>query len=251
MIELVILGNGNVACHLCSVFEKSNQVLLVQNYNRRGMQIPNCNVPVVHKVNEIRSADIYIIAFGDNSLHNLSNFKTLKGLVVHTSGATNMNVLNTFKNRGVFYPLQSFKKEIPVNFNDLPIAIEANSSFCEKLLLNLAKSISKKVYSINSKQRKALHVAAVFANNFSNFMYTQALDICNEHQIDFSILKPLIEETIIKIVSNSPKDTQTGPAIRKDSLTIQKHLDILHSEKQKKLYQHLTLAIQDYYGKEL
>ncbi len=251
MIQVVVLGNGNVGSHLCRVFEKSSQVLLLQNYNRSGLEIENCNVPIVSEVKDICHADIYIITFNDTALYNLTKFNKIKGLVVHTSGATSIEVLNNFENRGVFYPLQSFKKEISIDFTNLPIAVESNSALSEKLLLNLAKSISKNVYVVNSDQRNALHVAAVFANNFSNFMYTQALDICNQYQIDFSILKPLIIETISKMQYTLPNKIQTGPAIRNDNVTIQKHLNILPNKKQKELYLSLTKAIQNYYGKEL
>jgi len=185
------------------------------------------------------------------ALHDLTPFEKLNGLVVHTSGATDLSVLKNFINHGVFYPVQSFKKNVPVDFSKIPIAIEANSLLSEKLLIYVARAISKKVYTINSEQRSALHVAAVFANNFSTFMYAQALDVCNDHKIDFSILKPLILETISKLETHLPQTIQTGPAIRNDQKTIQKHLNSLQKEQQIEIYKNLTQAIQNYYGKEL
>jgi len=251
MIKIVVLGNGNVATHLCQVFEKSDQILLLQNYNRSGQPIANCNVPITSTISKIAASEVYIFAFSDHALHNLYDFKNLHGLVIHTSGATHINVLQQFINRGVFYPLQSFNANVPVNFLNTPITIEANSVLNEKLLLHLAKAISNKVYTVNSEQRNALHVAAVFANNFSTFMYTQALDICNQHQVNFEVLKPLIFETISKLQHNLPNQIQTGPAIRHDLETIQKHLHTLKKDQQKEIYQNLTRAIQNYYGKEL
>ena len=251
MIKTVVLGNGNVATHLCQAFEKSDQILLLQNYNRSGSGIANCNVPITSDISKITAAEIYILAFNDHTLHNLYDFKNLHGLVVHTSGATHINVLQPFINHGVFYPVQSFNKEVPVDFLNTPIIIEANSLLNEKLLLYLAKAISNKVYTVNSEQRNALHVAAVFANNFSTFMYTQALEICKEHQVNFEILKPLIFETISKLEKKLPNQIQTGPAIRHDLETIQKHLNTLTNNQQKEIYKNLTQAIQNYYGKEL
>jgi len=251
MIKTVVLGNGNLATHLCQVFEKNNQILLLQNYNRKGLPVLNCNVPVTSSISEIAAAEVYILAFNDNALYNLIDFEKLNGLVVHTSGATSINVLKKFSNHGVFYPLQSFNKNIAVDFSNIPLAIEANSSLNEKLLTYVAKAISKEVYSINSEQRKALHVAAVFANNFSTFMYTQASDICNNHNIDFSILKPLIFETISKLETHLPNTIQTGPALRNDQKTIESHLQTLQKEQQKEIYKNLTQAIQSYYGKKL
>lgn len=252
MIKVVVLGAGNVGSHLCKVLEQNPQVLLLQNYNRKGVSISGCHVPVTNQLSSIASAEVYIVTYTDNALLEVSeSFKQLKGLVVHTSGATPMDVFNSLDNYGVFYPLQSFNKSIPVDFSNIPIATEANTTNNETLLLSLARSISTKVYKINSKQRNGLHVAAVFANNFSNFMYTQAKSICDEHAIDFSILKPLINDTIHKLVQKNPEETQTGPAIRKDSKTIERHLEIIKEDEQKELYTLLTKAIQKHYEKEL
>lgn len=251
MIKTVVLGNGNLATHLCQAFEQNKGILLLQNYNRAGKAIHNCKVPVTANIKKIANAEVYILAISDNALYDLSEFKNLNGLIVHTSGATSMDILKKFTNYGVFYPAQSFNINIPVDFSEIPIAIEANSILSEQILFHLANSISKKVYPINSEQRSALHLAAVFANNFSTFMYTQALEICNQHNIDFSILKPLIFETITKLENELPNKIQTGPAIRNDEKTISKHLEELKNEDQKKLYNQITLAIQDYYGKKL
>lgn len=252
MVKVVVLGAGNVGTHLCKNLENNPQVLLLQNYNRKGATISNCYVPVTNKLSDIVSAEVYIITYTDNALLKSSEtLKNLEGLVVHTSGATSIEVFNSLDNYGVLYPLQSFNKAIPVNFSSIPIAIEANTKSNELLLLNLANSISKQVFHVNSKQRNALHVAAVFANNFSNFMYTQAKNVCDENNIDFSILKPLINETINKLAHGNPEEAQTGPAIRKDSKTIERHLEILKEDKQKELYTVLTKAIQKHYEKEL
>lgn len=252
MVKVVVLGAGNVGIHLCKTLENNSKVLLLQNYNRKGNSIPDCYVPVTNQLSDIVSADIYIVTYTDNALLKTSeSFKNLDGLVVHTSGGTPMKVFNNLDNFGVFYPLQSFNKVIPVNFLNIPIAIEANTKSNELLLLSLANNISRQVYHINSKQRNALHVAAVFANNFSNFMYTQAKNVCDDNNIDFSILKPLINETIHKLAHENPEEAQTGPAIRKDSKTIERHLEIIKEDQQKELYTVLTKAIQKHYEKEL
>lgn len=251
MIQTVVLGNGNLGTHLCQAFEKSKHINLLQNYNRNGKPIHNCTVSVTSNISKIAKAEVYILAFNDSALYELSAFKNLSGIIVHTSGATSLEVLNSFANYGVFYPVQSFKANIPVNFTEVPIAIEANSAVSEKILVHLARAISNKVSVINSSQRKALHLAAVFANNFSNFMYTQALDICIENNINFDVIRPLISATITKLENTTPDKLQTGPAIRNDKKTINEHLVLLENEAQNKLYQQLTKAIQDYYGKEL
>lgn len=248
MIKVVVLGAGNVGTHLCKTLEENPQVLLLQNYNRKGQAILNCHVPVTNKLSNIASAEVYVVTYNDNALLEVaSELKTLKGIVVHTSGATPMNVFEDLDNYGVFYPLQSFSKAIPVEFLEIPIVVEANNELNTNLLLRLARSISTEVYQVNSKQRNALHVAAVFANNFSNFMFTQAENVCTDFGIDFQILKPLIAQTILKIETENPKDVQTGPAVRHDSKTIQRHLEIIKKDHQKEIYTVLTKAIQKHY----
>ena len=248
MLKVVVLGNGNLGTHLCIVFEKNPEILLLQNYNRTGAKILNCQVPITSNKLKIPEADIYIFAFSDNSLSEVHHgFKHLKGLKVHTSGSTPLDIFSDFDRYGVFYPLQSFTKEIPVDFSEIPIGIEAYNENDQQLLLKLAKYISTEVYVLNSLQRNALHVAAVFANNFTNFMYTQSEAICREHGINFNMLRPLIKNTCKKINSGEPKELQTGPAIRKDSETIKRHILTLTDPKQIKLYQFLTKQIQEHY----
>lgn len=252
MIKVVVLGSGNVGSHLCVALEQNSQILLLQNYNRKGLAIKNSYVPVTNKISEIDSAEVYIVAYNDNSLSEIYPIlKDLKGLIVHTSGATNMNVLADFENYGVLYPVQSFNKELEIDFSKIPIGVEANTKANENLLLKLAKSISHKVYLINSEKRTALHIAAVFANNFSNFMYTQAKSICDDFNVDFDIIKPLISQTIQKIDNIDPVKLQTGPAIRGDSKTIERHLNTIKNNSQKELYTILTKEIQKHYEKEL
>ncbi len=248
MIKVVVLGSGNVATHLCVALEKHPSILLLQNYNRKGENIAHCGVTITNQPKKIVDADIYIFSISDDALTIVNTkFSHLKGLIVHTSGSTPLEVFSSFKRRGIFYPVQSFKKNIPVSFSNIPIAIEAFHESDQQLLVRFAKSISKAVYILNSEQRNILHVAAIFANNFSNFMYTQAEEICQTNAIDFNILKPLISETITKIATTSPKEIQTGPAIRKDHKTIERHITTLTDQKKIKLYQLLTAAIQHYY----
>ncbi|WP_010182132.1 Rossmann-like and DUF2520 domain-containing protein [Aquimarina agarilytica] len=248
MIKVVVLGSGNVATHLCTTLEKHTRILLLQNYNRKGENIANCGVTITNRPTEIVDADLYIFAISDDALPTVNTeFNHLKGLIVHTSGSTPLEVFSSFERKGIFYPVQSFKKNIPVSFSEVPIAIEASHESDQQLLVRFAQSISKAVYVLNSEQRNILHVAAIFANNFSNFMYTQAEEICQTNAIDFNILKPLISETITKISTNSPKEIQTGPAIRNDKKTIERHITTLTDQKKIKLYQLLTAAIQHYY----
>jgi predicted short-subunit dehydrogenase-like oxidoreductase (DUF2520 family) len=140
--------------------------------------------------------------------------------------------------------LQSFSKNKAVDFKNIPICLETESELEYYFLEKIAKTISDKIYNINSLQRKSLHVSAVFVNNFVNHLYQIGNDICNENNVDFDILKPLILETANKIIEISPKSAQTGPAKRKDSVVIEQHLDFLKDENQQNIYKILTQSIQ-------
>ena len=147
--------------------------------------------------------------------------------------------------RGVFYPLQTFSKDKQVDFSIIPICLESEYPGDFSLLETLAKCISENVYKIDSKQRQALHVAAVFVSNFTNHMYKLGSDICNDNNIPFDILKPLIVETADKIMHLSPQEAQTGPAIRNDKKTLEKHLEFIKDQNQKNIYNTITESIQN------
>ena len=187
---------------------------------------------------------MYIIAISDDAISQFSKKLNLKNkLVVHTSGSVQLDDLNCNANKGVFYPLQSISKHKKINFKKIPICLEAENKIDYSILEKVAKSISKKVFPINSEQRKKLHVAAVFVNNFTNHLYKIGNDICKVNNIDFEILKPLINETAHKIKKLTPSEAQTGPALRNDVKTLSNHLELLNKN-QKEIYNVLTKSIQ-------
>ena len=230
MISVAILGNGNVATHLLSAFSKVEDVSVVQVNSR--------------KLETIIDTDITIIAVSDDAVTEVSKaIKNRKGLVVHTSGAVDISAIHN-QRKGVFYPLQSFSKNKAVDFKRIPFCLETSTIQDYNLLENLAKSIGEKIFNINSEQRKKLHVAAVFVNNFTNHLYKIANDICEKNKVPFEILYPLIEETAKKVQEISPENAQTGPAKRNDALTIQNHLENLNLQQQK-IYELLSQSIQE------
>lgn len=231
MISVVIVGNGNVANLLLQVFQTVKDLSVLQINSRNLTNIP--------------TAAITIIAVSDDAIVEVSS-KITNPFVVHTSGSVSLSALQNNTRKGVFYMLQTFSKDKPVNFQEVPFCLEATNENDLKTLETLAKLLSQKVYFINSEQRKALHVAAVFANNFANHCYQIANEICKTHQVPFEILYPLIDETARKIKVLSPKEAQTGPAIRNDQQTIQNHLLLLDSHQQE-MYTILTKSIQDGY----
>lgn len=253
MKSIVLFGTGNVAIHLFRAFSNSENFKIVQVYNHRASSLTpfKDEIPTTTKISEVFLADIYLIAVKDDAIRQIaSKIKNQKALIIHTSGAVPIAVFENFEHAGVFYPLQTFSKNKSVDFKNIPICIEAKSEPDLELLEQLARSISERVYNISSEQRKSLHVAAVFVSNFVNYLYTEGEVICKKNGIPFEILHPLIHETALKINSMSPKEAQTGPAIRNDQDVINSHLPLLNSEQQK-IYQILTSSIQNLHGKEL
>ena len=253
MREIVLLGSGNVATHLFKAFEGSKKVKVKQvfNHTNKNLDFFKNHTSVTTNLSNVADAQIYILALKDDVIPQLAgNLKNRKALVVHTSGAVEMNALPLEK-RGVFYPLQTFSKEKEMDYGNIPFCLEANLSEDLELLHELAQEISGKAYNIDSEQRKKLHLSAVFVCNFVNHLYSIGEDICKTNDIPFSILRPLIEETANKIKDSSPARVQTGPAIRNDKTTINSHLELLNSSEEKEIYQLLTTAIQNFHGKKL
>ena len=257
MIKVSIIGSGNVAQHLIVALQNSvingTEMELIQVFARQKTTL--FHLLDFNKITDdwstLAEADLYIIAVSDDAIANVSEQIPYKNkLVVHTSGAISLEVLASNNRKGVFYPLQTFTKNKDVDFKIIPICIESQNASDYQLLQKVAQSISDSVFAINSEQRKALHLAAVFVNNFTNHLYKIGNDICIENNVPFEILKPLIQETAEKITQLSPNEAQTGPAIRNDIETINAHLTFLSDENQKNIYKILTQSIQNN-GKKL
>ncbi|MBW4361558.1 Rossmann-like and DUF2520 domain-containing protein [Flavobacterium taihuense] len=253
MIKITIIGSGNVAQHLIDAFAKSNTIEIIQVFSRSQKQIPPLldSDKITNDWNALKEADLYIIAVSDDAIASVSSQLPFENrLVVHTSGSAPLSSLSDKNHKGVFYPLQTFTKGKPIDFKTIPFCLETQFENDYALLEKVASSISDNVYKIDSHQRKALHVAAVFVNNFTNYLYQLGNDICQENHVPFDILKPLILETAEKLLTLSPKDAQTGPAKRNDISTIEAHESFLSNENQSTIYKILTQSIQNH-GKKL
>ena len=253
MIKIVLIGSGNVAHHLIEAFAKSKIVEVTQVFSRQKESVSPLfdSNKITDDYNNLAKADLYIIAVSDDAIATVSSQLTFKNrLVVHTSGSVSLDVLDKKNRKGIFYPLQTFSKNKAVDFSSIPICLESENETDFELLKNVGDSISNSVFKINSEQRKALHVSAVFVNNFVNHLYQMGNEICEANKVPFQILKPLILETANKVMTLSPAAAQTGPAIRNDKQTIASHLDFLLEENQKNIYTILTQSIQNN-GKKL
>ena len=246
MMKISIIGAGNVGINLFETLIKKKGLKIVSLFNRSIEKILSHRKKtfITNNMEEIKKSDIYIISTNDDSIEKVSNqLKGRGGLILHTSGSTEMKILSVHKDFGVLYPLQTLTRDKLCDFKKVPVCIEGNSTFNIKKLKKLVTIIGSKCYQVDSKQRLALHVSAVFASNFTNYLFSIAHDICAENKIPFEIFFPLIRETIEKIEKNDPSKIQTGPAIRKDLNTIKKHLNFIKSKNSKKIYSILTQAI--------
>lgn len=253
MIKVVVIGSGNVAHHLIEAFAKSKIVEVTQVFSRQKEAVSPLfdSNKIISTYTDLSEADLYIIAVSDDAIASVSSKLPFKNrLVVHSSGTVSIDSLDFNNRKGIFYPLQTFTKNKAVDFKTIPICLESENETDYELLKNVAESISNSVFEINSQQRKALHISAVFVNNFVNHLYQIGNEICIENNISFEILKPLILETANKVMSLSPAAAQTGPAKRNDTKTIEAHLDFLSNKNHATIYKILTQSIQNN-GKEL
>lgn len=259
-VKIVLLGCGNVGFHLGQALNALPQVELMQVFSRTRQkaqalaQLLDCKFATqINRVNP--KADLYILAVHDSAIglvaRELAQHITGDALVVHTSGATPSDVLRKhFPHFGIFYPLQSFSIDKKPDFPSIPFCLDAHSEEAFLLLEDLAGSISTQVARIDDRQRAILHVAAVFVNNFTNYLYTVGADICAKENVPFDLLKPLINETAAKIQNKSPLSMQTGPAARGDASTLKRHSDFLKAKTDyQALYKMLTERIVELYRK--
>ncbi|HCC94702.1 MAG TPA: DUF2520 domain-containing protein [Flavobacteriaceae bacterium] len=254
MSSIVILGAGNVAFHLTRALIE-NTCNVRQIFNRtleHAREIGEANrISYTDKISEIEKADIYIIASADSGIEEFSHYIPYDDvLVVHTSGSSPMSVLKGDYRKGVFYPLQTFSKERTMRYDNIPFFIEAENSEDLKKLNELGNRISNEVHELNFVSRMQVHMTGVWANNFVNHLYYIAGNICEQNNVPFDVLLPLIQETANKVIEMSPKDAQTGPAKRGDQVIIDRHLEALQDDSRLlQIYQILTDSIKRVYEK--
>ncbi|QSE98423.1 Rossmann-like and DUF2520 domain-containing protein [Fulvivirga lutea] len=255
--RIAMIGSGNVAWHLAPALENAGHII-VEVFSR-SKKNASALVDRLYQA-EIKedldfsdsTAELFIIAVTDDCISEVAQELALpeNAIVVHTSGAQSLGELGYTATEaiGVFYPLQTFSKSKKVKFEEIPICIEAEDKDTERVLLTIAKSISNNVQLVSTVDRKALHVAAVFACNFTNHCLTLSEQILNSKKLDFDILKPLIIETINKGLELGPSNAQTGPAKRHDFQTLDHHMEFLsENEELAELYRLFSQNIVDNY----
>jgi len=249
--SIVILGAGNVAWHLGHQFRGAGHkvVQVVNRSQSSGRELADAlHAEFTDSFDKInRDADLYIAAISDDFILPVIEQAGLQEqFVVHTAGSLSIDILRGNHNHcGVLYPLQTLTKGRPVDFNKIPVLIEAGTAEDLDKLRQLALSISGNVHQVSSYDRLLLHLAAVFASNFTNHLLVVAYELLKERGMDFSLLHELSEETIAKAFSILPVNAQTGPAFRGNISVINRHLNLLEQHPAiRELYSKLSDSIK-------
>jgi predicted short-subunit dehydrogenase-like oxidoreductase (DUF2520 family) len=234
--SVAFIGSGNVAWHLAPALDNLGfavrEVFSLRRKNAVALAEKLYQATGVTDLDFSESpARVFFICVSDDAIKDVMRELVLPtdAILVHTSGSQPLTALGntTSRHTGVFYPLQTFTKKRKIIFQDVPIFVESEDAATEKILLSIAKSLSKKAVRITSAERKALHMAAVFASNFTNHMLTISKEIMVRNKLNFDYLKPLIAETLNKSLEIGPENSQTGPAKRGDLETLDSHMELL------------------------
>lgn len=266
-MEISFIGAGNVAWHLAPALENAghhvNEVVSRQLTHARQLVSLLYDARPRTDMNVANSASrLFILTVPDDALPDVCSRLVLpeNAIVVHTSGTRSLDDLNQLMQvysdvpvrTGVFYPLQTFSRtQNPLDFEDIPLCLEASDPDTEAALVAMGQEISSIVYLVDSAERRVLHLAAVFACNFTNHLLALAQDLTTDHDLEFDLLRPLIRETFRKaLAAPHPADVQTGPARRNDQKTIDTHLSMLRNQPRlAAIYELLTESIRGRSGR--
>lgn len=249
--SVIIIGSGNLASHLSQAFLTANKTvkaIVSRNPIAGRLLATKCGANYVAKVEDCPAdADLVILAVTDAAIEDVANrMPQIPSIVVHISGSTDIHAVRRFENHGVFYPLQSFTKDKQVNFYEIPFLVEGNTPGNSAALLELGHALSTRVYAATTADRKYLHLAAVFASNFTNSLYEASKRLLeNNTNLPFDLLKPLIKETAVRLKDLDPVQAQTGPAKRGEKHVIQQQLELLkHQRELTQIYTLVTNLIE-------
>lgn len=250
-MNIVLIGAGNTATVLGKKLKQArHQILQVYGRNEKQVQrlANELDAPFATRPDTLtQNADLYLIAVSDNAVEEVARLLPLTGQrVAHTAASVSLNVLKGKASEyGVFYPLQSMRKELPTP-PDFTVLVDAGDAGTLQRLQGLAATVAGRVIVADDDARLKMHLAAVMVNNFTNHLLALVEDYCSDERLDFHSLLPLIKETVLRLDEISPFNAQTGPAARHDSTTIAKHLSLLEKKPElKKIYTLFTQSIQE------
>ena len=250
-IRIVLLGAGNLATSLGIALQQAGFNVL-QVYSRTQVAAETLaarlGATAMHGLESLSAdADVYLLALKDDALASvLPQVCRLNphAVYAHTAGSVPMSVFEGLaKNYGVFYPLQTFSKQKPMDFASIPCLIEGGNEFSEDVLLQIARALSHDVRLTTSADRRVVHLAAVFGCNFVNLCYSLANETLRRRGLDFELLLPLIDETAAKVHRLSPKEAQTGPAVRMDKAVMERQMSLIDDAEERRLYELMSEMI--------
>ncbi len=251
-MRVVLIGAGRLATNLGkALFAAGHDIISVYSRTMESAQLlaQQINSTPTDQLSALPlEADVYILSVKDAVLDSLVD-QVVQGreeqFFVHTAGSMPMSLFEgRAQHFGVFYPMQSFSKERLVDFQEIPVFLEANDDKGLQQLKMLAGSISQAVYTLSSDERQYLHLSAVFACNFVNHCYALAAELLAEHGLPFSVMLPLIDETARKVHQLSPREAQTGPAVRYDENVMEKQIRLLaHHPELQEIYEKMSQSI--------
>ena len=247
MFTISLIATGKLSYNLCEVFSNNENFRIIEVYSRRkkNTNLFSEKIKFTDKIENLRKADFYFILCNDDSIKEISKKINVEGgVVLHSSGTQNINILSNQKNYGVFYPLQTFNFRDKLNFVEIPVLIEANSKKNLDKLKKLCELLNVTCKVVDSKNRLYYHLAATFANNFTNHLLSVTDEIINKFNLNKDFFIPISNKTIQKFKENKSKESQTGPAIRNDIKTIKKHEKILENSNYLNLYKIITKSIK-------
>lgn len=252
-MKIVLIGAGNLATHLGKALHAAGHDM-VQVFSRTMQSAETLASlldaePLTDMAQVRDDADVYIFSVKDSALEQLISQLCggEKKVFLHTAGSMPMSVFRgKALHYGVLYPMQTFSKQREVDFSIIPCFIEANDEFAQKQIEGLAVQISHRVYQLSSEDRRYLHLSAVFACNFANHCYAVSQELLQQHGIPFDVMLPLIDETAAKVHGMTPKDAQTGPAVRYDENVIGKQIQLLENQPYfQKIYDCMSKSIHE------
>lgn len=252
-MKIVLIGAGNLATHLGKALHAAGHDM-VQVFSRTMQSAETLasllDAEPLTDISQVRDdADVYIFSVKDSALEQLISRLCggEKKVFLHTAGSMPMSVFRgKALHYGVLYPMQTFSKQREVDFSIIPCFIEANDEFALKQIEGLAGQISHRVYQLSSEDRKYLHLSAVFACNFANHCYAASQELLQQHGVPFDVMLPLIDETAAKVHGMTPKEAQTGPAVRYDENVIGKQIQLLENQPYfQKIYDCMSKSIHE------
>lgn len=253
-MRIVFIGAGNLATHLAEACKTAGHEIL-QVYSRTmenaATLAAKTGAEAVNDLSEVNpAAHLYLFSVKDDALPTvIEQMPQTEGIWAHTAGSLPMHLFAArHAEHGVFYPLQTFSKHRKIDFDTIPVFVEGSSAATICVLEELAGTLSDNVQRLSGEKRRFLHLAAVYACNFVNHMYTLAAEIAHKEEISFDLLLPLIAETAAKVTMMAPRDAQTGPAVRYDEGVMAKHRALLNDPEMEELYTLLSKSIHKYAG---